>query len=1006
MEALPYREMTPPLLILLLSCDAQPPTWARASVMTDLSQGIGGPKALAQPGDVVLENDLVRFVVMGGRTSIGPGLFGGTIIDADLQRADPSFSQGRGNDRFAELIPTVNMNVAMTDEPDEVVIVSDGSDGGPAIVRAVGESEPFISLLGGLWAIVGAPDFTIITEYELAPGKPYLTMRTTAFFGPQDTLPDNTTPVPGATGSLPLLTYALETGVAFGDFYLQGGHVDVFAPGMGFDEDGAVYAAELAGRNTFHDPFVLDFIGGSADGVSYALASLDGEMFVPLFTSSQTAGFGAGVEGDVDDSDRFPPLTALTYTRVFALGDGDIGSALESVWTARQDAGVALSLGEVRGSVYDPRSLHPLSGVKVFAYAPGAETPTLEWTTDVSLDDHVDDGSFAGVLPVGDWELLVHEQGRPLSARLPITVSADAPLTLTLLAGRSGDVSFTIFDEQDMQVPAKVTVMPADGGPVVRDPVLGDGYIAGDPEAIVFCPHGACEVRLPPGDYVAYATRGPEYELGIQSFTVRADQPAEIELTVVRSVDTTGFVSADFHVHSAPSHDSGVSLPDRVGTMVAEHVEFFISSDHDYISDFRPVIEDLGLEPFVATAVGLEVTPVELGHYLAFPMRRDPLVVAGGAFDWSGLEPDEILDELRALGDGSVEPVTFVAHPRDGILGYFDQYGFSPYGGTEGEPLLEAGTSALVNPLLNTKNFTMDFDALELLNGKRYEMIRTPTAEEVAAYAADPTAIDGYDVMERTVEEQQALIDGVYTLGDGLHGQVDDWFTLLNLGYRFTALGNSDTHGKTSVEAGCPRNWVASPTDDPAYIRVEDIAEAIRRGEVIASSGPFVRFSANGSTPIGGTVTGAGEVSFTIEVSSPTWFDVSRVELYRNGTLIQDWAIETPNADIVNLSTTFTDAPDQDAWYVVIAMGESDLYPLFTPTDYPPVQLQDVVFEALSTVPAVGGLLSTLPPMPRSGPTYPYALTNPIWVDLDGDGFDAPGLPSWLVAPEPPEEDE
>ncbi|MBK9371883.1 MAG: CehA/McbA family metallohydrolase [Deltaproteobacteria bacterium] len=995
--------MTPSLLVLLLSCDTQAPTWARASVMTDLSQGIGGPKALAQPGDVVLENDRVRFVVMGGRTSIGPGLFGGTIIDADLQRADPTFSQGRGNDRFAELIPTVNMNVAMTDEPEEVVIVNDGSDGGPAIVRAVGESEPFISLLGGLWAIVGAPDFTIITEYELAPGDSYVTMRTTAFFGPQDTLPDSTTAVPGATGSLPLLTYALETGVAFGDFYLQGGHVDVFAPGMGFDEDGAVYAAEVEGRNTFHDPFVLDFIGGSAEGVSYALASLDGEMFVPLFTSSQTAGFGAGVEGDVDDSDRFPPLTALTYTRVFALGDGDIGSALEVVWTARQEAGVALSLGSVSGNVYDPRSLHPLSGVKVFAYAPGAETPTLEWTTDVSLDDHVDDGSFAGVLPVGDWELLVHEQGRPLNARLPITVRADSPLTLTLLAGRSGDVSFHIFDEQDMQVPAKVTILPADGGPVVRDPVLGDGYIAGDPEAIVFCPHGACEVRLPPGDYVAYATRGPEYELGIQSFTVRADQPAKIELTVVRSVDTTGFVSADFHVHSAPSHDSGVSLPDRVGTMVAEHVEFFISSDHDYISDFRPVIEDLGLEPFVATAVGLEVTPVELGHYLAFPVRRDPLAVAGGAFDWSGLEPDEILDELRALGDDSVEPVTFVAHPRDGILGYFDQYGFSPYGGTEGEPLLEAGTSALVNPLLNTKNFTMDFDALELLNGKRYEMIRTPTAEEIAAYAADEGAIDGYDVMVRSMDEQQALIDGVYTLGDGIHGQVDDWFTLLNLGYRFTALGNSDTHGKTSIEAGCPRNWVASPTDDPAYIRVEDIADAIRRGEVITSSGPFVRFSANGDTNIGGTVTGAGEVTFNIEVSSPTWFDVSRVELYRNGTLIEEWAIETPNADIVNLSTTFADTPDVDAWYVVIAMGESDLYPLFTPTDYPPVQLQDVVFEALSTVPAVGGLLSTLPPMPRSGPTYPYALTNPIWVDLDGDGFDAPGLPSWLVAPETPE---
>ena len=41
-------------------------------------------------------------------------------------------------------------------------------------------------------------------------------------------------------------------------------------------------------------------------------------------------------------------------------------------------------------------------------------------------------------------------------------------------------------------------------------------------------------------------------------------------------------------------------------------------------------------------------------------------------------------------------------------------------------------------------------------------------------------------------------------------------------------------------------------------------------------------------------------------------------------------------------------------WFVVIAMGDGDLSPLFSPVEIPPVELQDVVVEALSSVPGVG----------------------------------------------------
>jgi hypothetical protein len=130
---------------------------------------------------------------------------------------------------------------------------------------------------------------------------------------------------------------------------------------------------------------------------------------------------------------------------------------------------------------------------------------------------------------------------------------------------------------------------------------------------------------------------------------------------------------------------------------------------------------------------------------------------------------------------------------------------------------------------------------------------------------------------------------------------------------------------------------------------------------------------------------------------------VDHVELYENGTLIQVWDIDEPLDDDVDLDTTTEVDPSGDAWYVVIAMGRDTLDPLYTPVEIPPIQLQDVVTDALSGVDAVSSFLGPAIPIPRTFPLYPYALTNPIWVARDGDGFDPPGLPDWLVEPPAPE---
>lgn len=996
--------------------------YARAFQISTLSETIGGPKAMAQPGDFILENDRVRVAILGARNSLGPHTSGASLIDADLQRPDPRYSQGRGLDQLAEVFPTVNLNVTKVDEEDGTVkVIADGSGGGPAIICTEGPEQSFITLLDSLWVLQWPgerPYFRMRTDYILEPGKSAVLLRTYAVFadeaGCQEDLSDATEATYSSNG-LPLLDLALDSatgGMVFGDFYLQGGSTDVFTPGVGFDETTYVDGLLSAGVNTFTDPIQVPFLAGTADRVSYGLMPDGGDIFVPMFTSSQTVAVGAGVEGN-GTAARFGDGERYSYDRWFAIGRGDVGSVVDALLEARDAPRAA-----VRGYVVEQSTGEPLQGVKVFAFAVDdesgerAEGPYLEWTTDVG-DDIQLDGSFGGSLPPGTWDLLVHALGRPDSEFVRITVEAGQDANLVLESPRPGRVHFEIVDEANLPVPSKLTLFAEGESP--RDPVLGDGFIADSPAHVVFTLDGTGSVEVPPGRYTAVASRGLEYNLGVSKpFTIAANQSVDLDLQVVRSVDSLGWISADFHVHAVRSHDSGVSLADRVTTMASEGVEFLASTDHDAMTDYGPVIMNLDVEDFIGSTVGLEVTTIELGHFLGFPLVIDHLADQGGAFDWTGLVPTEIIDGLRDLGDPSEsrEPVVFVGHPRDGILGYFDQYGVSQFESTGSGDLLPS-TSLLTqpNPLLASVEFTTDFDAMEVLNGKRQELIRTPTWDEAKALSdGDQLAI--YDILARTMEEQEAMSSGEMTLGPDWEGVLDDWFHTLNLGYRITALGNSDTHGKTSTESGCPRNYVMAETDDPGFLDEYAVAEAVKKGRVVATSGPFVRFFANSAeNGPGSEISTSSAVTLNIEVQTPDWFDVRRVELYENGTLIREWTDEAGEVMLdanYNLIAEHEVTPEQDSWYVVVALGDDDLGPVFTPVEIAPIQLEDVVSGALS---GLGGLFASLlepgTPVPRTFPTHPYAVTNPIWVDADANGdWTPPGPPDWWVEPDPLEEEE
>jgi hypothetical protein len=234
---------------------------------------------------------------------------------------------------------------------------------------------------------------------------------------------------------------------------------------------------------------------------------------------------------------------------------------------------------------------------------------------------------------------------------------------------------------------------------------------------------------------------------------------------------------------------------------------------------------------------------------------------------------------------------------------------------------------------------------------------------------------------------------------------VDDLFSLLNHGFRRTALGHSDSHTLSKNEAGTPRNWVSSSTDSPSHIDRSEITENMRAGRVTTGYGVFVELWVNGE-PIGGTaVAQAGEaVSVRVRVQSAPWIDVDRLELYRNGRLIVERDRSLPSTGVVDFDHTFSDTPGGDAWYIAIAMGTTGkrLDPAHIAKPLPTLTIGMVTSRAFANIKGIpiDAFYTPGPFEPTIFGIYPYAVTNPVFVDVGGDGWQAPeGRPGWEIQP-------
>lgn len=186
-----------------------------------------------------------------------------------------------------------------------------------------------------------------------------------------------------------------------------------------------------------------------------------------------------------------------------------------------------------------------------------------------------------------------------------------------------------------------------------------------------------------------------------------------------------------------------------------------------------------------------------------------------------------------------------------------------------------------------------------------------------------------------------------------LNTTIHDWFSFINQGMYKTGVGNSDSHS-AGARPGFPRTLIASSTQAGQKIQISEVMKSLKESRAIVYAGPYIKLLVDGKLAPGERVKGPS-MKLDIEISAPSWIPVSYVKVYANGVLTQTFQVPA-SKDVIRFKKVLTLTPSRDTHYVVMAGDDKNK--------------MKVVYDRL-----------------------PVSLTNPVYLDIKGDGFTPPGLP-------------
>jgi hypothetical protein len=240
---------------------------------------------------------------------------------------------------------------------------------------------------------------------------------------------------------------------------------------------------------------------------------------------------------------------------------------------------------------------------------------------------------------------------------------------------------------------------------------------------------------------------------------------------------------------------------------------------------------------------------------------------------------------------------------------------------------------------------------------------RWPGLDYFAAYQLDPefaaTAAAPFDLSFDVMEAMNGP-----AVNEANRQSIEDWFHLLNRGYPIRIVGTSDAHSIDGGEPGYARTYVLYKGPKGPGLDVGALVEAVKAGRSFVSTGPVVAVRANGRATFGDLLTARnGRVDLDITVTGAPWMDVSEVRVVVNGLRREPLAVRARPGEVVKFRDRVRLTLERDAWIAVEVVGRASLYPL--------VQRRSGDGQPENAA-------------------LPYALTNPIYVDADGDGRSDP----------------
>jgi len=321
-------------------------------------------------------------------------------------------------------------------------------------------------------------------------------------------------------------------------------------------------------------------------------------------------------------------------------------------------------------------------------------------------------------------------------------------------------------------------------------------------------------LEVEPGSYQLVVSRGPRYSAFTQPVTITAGPTTTVAARIARVIQTPGFIAADFHVHALDSPDSEVSKEERVATMLAEGMDMFTPSEHEFRADFAPTVAEMGVADLISTIPNAEITTFDYGHFNSWPVTIDPSQLHGGGIDWGKPGPAPGMD-FPSLGSFGMTPAEIFAAAHADTPGnliqinhmksHFDTSGLDIDTAMTPPQSFKAAAERRLNPAV-TNFFDAGFDALEVWIGT-----------------------DG----------RTGNLD--HFIGENL----GDWFNLLNQGIRRSGVADSDTHQRRTTQINA-RTYVASSVTAPSALPAQalTLAANVRDGRATGTNAPFVTVTA------------------------------------------------------------------------------------------------------------------------------------------------------------------